>query len=367
MMRSSKTLAACAPSVLLAGLFLVGTACGTTAPDPNPPGDLPHGGTGEFRAMTDTETGISGAGGIALASRNVAIESGAALSGGPLFYGVGKVLDEPPDEDPSLPPGDVDWAGYEPRVIRRAAPRDGGLYGFIFPGVDVLTASEPWEMGEVYSPWPVLMPNGRVRLYYASPGGIGVAEAPSVDGAFVRLGGGPIVATVGADAPRRPTVVVAPGGGSFLLYYEVAGHLVGATSPDGLAFTTFADPLIPGAFEPRDEEDPLEVATGGPGAVTVTTGIERELVRLYFESRREDGTRFLMMGGSTDGMTFDRYDIPVASLVDRRDPAPIQLDLRTTIMYMTAARVTGNRQSRAVTGGVAPGSVELVAEPDAGM
>ncbi|MBW2461608.1 MAG: hypothetical protein JRH11_08165 [Deltaproteobacteria bacterium] len=342
-------------------------ACGTTAPDPNPPGDLPHGGTGEFRALTSTETGISGIAGLALAARKVAIESAAGLPDGPLFYGVGVLLEEPPDEDPALPEGDVDWTGYEPRIIRRAASREGEELGFIFPGVEVLAATEAWEMGEVFSPWPVLLSDGRLRLYYASPGGIGVAEAPSVDGALVRVGGGPIVATVGGEMPRRPTVVQVPDGDSFLLYYEVGGHLVGATSTDGLSFTAFADPLVPGAFVPRDDDDPAEVALGGPGAIRFDTGVGRQLIRLYFESRRDDGTRLLMMSGSTDGMTFERYEVPVVGDEDRRDPAPIQLDLRTTLMYLHGPRQVSSRQGRGVLGTVAPRSVVLVAEPDAGI
>jgi len=344
-------------------------ACGTTAPEPNPPGSLPHGGTGEFRPMTPIETGISGTPpGIALLSRNAAVESGAAIPDGPLFYAAGDELDMPPDEDPTLPEGTVDWAGYEPRTIRRAARREEE-FGFIFPGVEVLAASEAWEMGEVYSPWPFVMPDGRVRLYYASPGGIGLAEASSVDGTFTRVGSAPIVPTAGADAPRRPSVVASPDGDSFFMYYEVGGRIVAASSADGVAFTTVADPVDLGDFEPRDADDPAEAAVGGPGALRVTTGVDRTLVRLYFDSRRIDGTSFLMMSGTTDGTTFERYAVPVISDPDRRDPSPITVDLRTTLIYTHAPRTVGGRQGRGVLGTIAPRTVVLIEEPelDAGM
>ncbi len=339
-------------------------ACGTTAPDPNPPGLLPHGGTGEFRPMTDVETGIRGTPpGLSLASRNGAIESGRALLDGPLFYAFGPELEMPPDEDPTLPEGDVDWSGYEPRSIWRSPQREEEL-GF---GVatEILSATEAWQMGEIYSPWPVRLEDGRVRLYYASPGGIGMAEAPSADGDFAPVGTGPIVAASGADAPRRPSVVSAPNGDGYMMYYELGDRIALATSADGLAFTTVTDDLDLGPFVPRDASDPAEIGVGGPGAVTVTTSVGRSLVRLYFESRREDGTRLIMMAGSTDGMTFTRYDIPVISDPDRRDPSPLLVDLRTTILHVHAPRTVGGRQGRGIIGTVAPRTVVLVEVPDA--
>jgi hypothetical protein len=319
--------------------------------------------------MTPVETGISGSPpGLVMASRSGAVESAAAVADGPLFYAFGVELDMPPDEDPTLPFGDVDWAGYEPRVIRRAAPREGE-YGFVFPGEDVLSATEAWEMGEVYSPWPLVMDDGRVRLYYASPGGIGVAEAASVTGAFSRLGGGPIVPAAGAVSPRRPSVVTHPSGDGYLMYYELEGRIVVASSPDGLAFSTVADPVDLGPFVPRDDTDPPEIAVAGPGAITVTTGVGRSLVRLYYESLRDDGTRLVMMSGSADGVTFERYDIPVVGDLDRRDPAPILVDLRVTILNVHATRTVSRRQARGVIGTVAPRTDVLVevAAPDAGM
>ncbi len=341
-------------------------ACGTTAPEPNPPGPLPHGGTGEFRPMTDTETGISGSpDGLSLAVRTGAIESGRALLNGPLFLGFGPALDMPPDPDPMLPEGDVDWDGYEPRAIYRAPKREEE-YGFqaVQP---ILSATETWEMGEIYSPWPMQLEDGRVRLYYASPGGIGVAEAPSADGTFTKMGTGPIIAPSGGEAPRRPSVVRSPDGASFLMYYELANRIIAASSSDGMTFSTVADPVDLGAFVPRDAEDPNEIGVGGPGAVTVTTAVERQLVRLYFESRREDGTRYLMMSGSTDGIHFERYEIPVISDPDRRDPSPLVVDLRTTILHTHAPRTVGDRQVRGLIGTVAPRTVVLIEEPDAGI
>lgn len=352
---------------LAIGAAMLACACGTLAPDPGEIGPLPHGGTGELEPLTSEEGAQVGTPpGRVLNTRGVGFDSAAVTDDGTLFYAAATIPDMAPDADPALPDGDVDFSILEPRRIYRAPPRAEG-YGFDFPGVEVLAATEAWEGGEVYTPWPLVLENGRARLYYASPGGIGVAEAPTVDGTFARVGSGPIVSPVAGVAPRRPTVAKTPGGAGFIMLYEIGDHIALARSTDGLSFTTVADPLDLGEF-PLREGEAAEVAVGGPGAVFLVTATGRELVRVYFESRRGDGTRVLMLSATEDGEHFVRFERPVWRVDDRRDPSARILDFRTTIVYSSAPRDERGRPVRTLVAAKAPRDAVLVEEtPDAGM
>jgi hypothetical protein len=351
-------------SMLAAVALALGGACGTLAPDPGETGPLPHGGTGELEPLSALEGAQAGTpAGRVLNTRGVGFDSASVTDDGVLFYAAALVPDMAAEPDPTLPPGDVDFSVLDGRRIYRAPPREEG-YGYDFPGTEVLSASESWEGGEVYTPWVLVLADGRARLYYASSGGIGVAEAPSVEGAFTRAGTGPVVPAEGALAPRRPSVVPSPTGEGFLMFYELDDHIVLARSDDGLAFTTVADPLELGAF-PLREGEAAEISAGGPGAVLVETATGRRLVRLYHESRRGDGTRVLMMSATEDGERFERFERPVSRVDDRRDPAPRILDLRTTLVYASAPRDERDRPVRTLVGTKTPRDAVLVEEAPA--
>ncbi len=349
------------------------SACSTLGTPASPAGPLPHGGTGQFRALTVAETmlGPSPAG-ITLMTGGRAIDDampiqgnlfyaaatiaapvdagvvdggatdGGATDGGATDGGAGPDASVPTDAGvsadaaldagPTPPPG-VDWARFQGRQIFRSVP--GEAWGFM-PGTAVLSASEPWEGGYVTDPWVVRRADGRYLLYYAAAGGIGVASAASLDGPWVREGGAAVLPTTSEGTPRRPSAVSSAGlegaSAAMVVYYELAGSIRVATSADGIALTD-AGSITTVPIEARDDRDGVEVEVGAPGAITVPTPAGRSVVRLYYESRRDNGVVLVGMLGSGDGVHFDQFTLPVFQERDRQRPAPRYVDARTTVLY----------------------------------
>jgi hypothetical protein len=327
----------------------VAWGCAALEADPNPPGVLPHGGTGEFRPLSAEETGIRGTPtGRALPVRD-ALDS-ASVAAGHLFYAAAVLPDTAPEPTADPVPNEVIWSDFEPRRIHRSAPTERP--GF-FIGDEVLAASQPWQGPAVYEPWVLVLDDGRALLYYAAAGGIGLAEASAVDAVFAPVGDGPVLdAGAGAVAPRRPSAVWHAG--RVLLYYDAGGALGLATSADGRAFERVTDalPLGPDLIE----DGSREVAVGAPGAMVAVTPTGREVVRLYFESHRDDGRRLVSLAASLDGERFERFERPVVDEDDRRLPAPVAVDARTTLLYVMAPREQSGREVRALVAAVAPRS-----------
>lgn len=346
-------------AILLAALA---SACSLLGEQGGSPQGLPHGGTGQFRFLDQAETGVASA--RALESTTDALDA-AMMAGDRLFYATAPVLASPPMIPADLPAGDVFWGAFEPRRIHRGTRIDGAR-GFL-AGPEILRAQETWEGTEVFDPWVVVLPDGRARLYYAAAGGIGVAEAPGVDGAFTRVGSAPIV----GGGARRPSVVRGADD-RFWMYYEGSGGIHASVSSDGLVFETaspspialpFECPPVDAAATPCDLVESPEVGVGMPGAVRVETAA-RARVRLYFESRREDGSRALYVAGTDDGVSFQRYRIAVLDANDQRMPAPLVIDRRTTLL-LTSARVGGaSRETRAYRLSVTPASVRFAPLPE---
>lgn len=360
-------------SALACVLGLAG-ACSTLGTPASAPGPLPHGGTGQFRALTSAETmlGASPAG-ITLSASGRAVDDAMAIEGS-LFYasaairpamdagvdagmdagaddagagdaGAGDagvdaatssdasvVVDADVDAGPTPPPS-VDWSRFEGRDISRSMP--GMAWGFAGGSV-VLSASETWEGGYVTDPWVVRRADGRYLLYYAAAGGIGVASAASLDGPWTREGTGPILPTTSEGTPRRPSAVASEGlegaPAAMLVYYELAGTIRIATSADGIALTD-AGTITTVPIEARDDRDGTEIEVGAPGAISVPTPAGRHVVRIYYESRRDNGVVLVGMLGSGDGIHFDVAPQPVFQERDRQRPAPRYVDARTTVLY----------------------------------
>ncbi|MDQ3032519.1 MAG: hypothetical protein M3Y87_08895 [Myxococcota bacterium] len=367
----------------------LGAACSTLGGAPGQPEGLPHGGTGPFRLLTADEVDVPpsptgatlfdrdrGVGSGMVADRHL-FYGGAPLlpveepDGGPADAGLDGAVDDgglsdagigdagvgdagPIDAGPSGPL-EIDWSLFEPRRIYRSAPRAEGI-GFD-AGEQVLAASEAWEGGFVHDPWAVVLEDGRTRLYYAAEGGIGVAEAATIGGAFTRLGSRPIL----AGDVRRPSVIDARGTESehaFLMYFERDGGIAVAGSSDGIEFTELGAIALT-ALAARDERDSVEVSVGGPGALAARTEAGRSIVRLYYESRRESGQILIAMAGSFDGVEFEEHPIPVVDDDALRWPAPRQLDPRVTLLYLQAARGGRPPERGTLVVGIAPGGVIL--------
>jgi hypothetical protein len=260
----------------------------------------------------------------------------------------------PPDGGPDAGPPPT---RFEPRAIYRSPAAAGP--GFA-DGTEIFTAGPDWEGGEVFDPWVIALPTGGVRLYYASLGGIGAADAPAADGTFTRTGDAallaPDVAIWGGAIPRRPTVV--HDGAQLVLYYEAGDAIWRATSTDGLAFTRDPAPL---ALNLTVDAGYTEARLSSPGAVRIRTTTGRDVTRLYFTSHRSDGTQALALAASEDGLRFERA-VPVvfmdSSGADHEAfPAPWVLDDRVTLLYFSVDRVQRRNLTRALAVGVSPGSI----------
>jgi len=231
-------------------------------------------------------------------------------------------------------------------------------------GTVVLEATQPWEGAFVTDPWLIAGPSGDWRLYYATSAGIGVATAASPSGPFTH-GTAPIVAGSGTSAPRRPSVVSTAGleGAShpFLLFYERDGRIETQGSSDGLSFTPIGlitlAPLVA-----RDDRDGLEESIGGPGAVVVTSPLGRSFVRLYYESRRSNGTAIITLAASPDGITFEDFGRPAVSELGRRFAAPFILAERVSLLLQWTTPPRGTPGEGSLFIGIAPAGARLAPE-----
>lgn len=340
--------------VLTLALGLGVSACGTGGEKSN--GGmigLPTSGLGTFRRLDTSE--ISGRLGVRTAGL---VESAMVLRGaGPqqlLFYAIANVPADVPAPDAGTDvdagPPEPDLAQFLPRHIWRTNFGTGPSYS---GGSVVLEASEAWEGGAVYDPWAIVLPDGRVRLYYAAAGGIGVAESDTATGTFTRLGTAPVLRGL-----RRPTVTTHPDGTpGFFLYAEQSGSIVAASSSDGVTFD--APRLVELGFPPSDA-GPAQASVGSPGAGVQHPEVDPPRIILFFESRRADGSRTLGMAGSRNGLDFERATLPPLGTNLREGfPAPDFIDAHTTLLYFTFANVLDGRASRALTVAVSPGTLRF--------
>lgn len=349
--------------VSLLALGLIAPACSTIGDPGGMPDGLPHGGTGAFRLLDNEETGISGSPGAAMFLFEPAFEN-AMVQGDFVFFTAAPPLDEPPMPPEDFPRNEIYWEAFQPRRIQRGVRREEGFAAFD-PADEVLTASEPWEGEEIFDPW-VVEDGGTFRMYYAGDGGIGVAEASALDGTFTRVAGpvlGPDDAASGS--PRRPSVVRGPDG-DWLMYYDAGGEIRLARSSDGVAFS----PVGAISLEGEDLGESPEVEARNPGAITVTTSAGRSIVRVYFESIREDGTHRIYVAGSFDGVEFERHELQLFESVDLRFPAPLTVDTRVTLLYaslpaFSRGRISRNLQVRALVVGAAPAGESFLPESEA--
>jgi hypothetical protein len=262
----------------------------------------------------------------------------------------------PADGGAALDPVEVDRSKYQPRVIFRSAP---SRLPRMEPGERVLAAEAAWEGDEVFDPWAVVLPDGRTRLYYAAAGGIGLAEAPTRGGAFVRVGAGPLLAAGPRGAPiRRPTVVRDPASAGYLLFAESGGRIVRSRSADGVAWSAPEDVALDLAA------DAGVVSVGTPGAVLAVPEIGPPRVVLFFSARTGDGTPRLGIAASLDGVAFERALLP-AFPRNRAEsfPAPVYFEPGAMLLYFASSDTQRGERARKIEAAVSPGRIRFDRPP----
>jgi hypothetical protein len=234
----------------------------------------------------------------------------------------------------------------------------------------VIEPQEAWEGTELYDPWAVELGGGRVRLYYAAPGGIGIAEASNVGGTFTRLVTTPIVTPSGSMTEARWPAVAHDDELGWLMYFDGGDGIYVATSSDGIAFS-LGNGGAPLSLLRSDDQlpsgAPSEDTAQHPGVAIALTPLGRKVVRLYFSiTLREEGmlgptfTSVISMAGSLDGVSFDRlngYSFAVTG-TNADSPSPLVLDegASTALVATQGAVISslGNLQVRAPIGLVTP-------------
>ena len=410
-MSGSRALFTSSFTVLACGLWL-GTGCSLLGTPASSPDGLPHAGVGPFRDLTTTENGLIRPGAaVLLPNRAAERPMQAELH---LFYAAASTaMPDAGVPDAGMPdagdagdtdageladagvvdagrvdagmepeiPDEIDWDALpEGRRIYRSVPSEEN-WGF-FPGEVVLApeGGPAWEGGYVTDPWALATDDGAL-LYYAAEGGIGVAAGSAIDGTFTRVGTAPILGATGGDVPRCPAVVATAGLGfvpdlsqvdggatdpgpflfeeaAFYMVYELAGAIRIATSGDGRAFTDRGAITIP-PIGTRDARDGVEVSVGCPGVGIAEPNTGRRFLRVYYESRRDNGAVLAGLMATSNGSWFDFHPTPVISAYDQRMPAPRIVDPRISLLYSWRPRAVMGLPVGELVVGVAPGGIEL--------
>ncbi len=327
------------PPVLLVALV----SCGTTGAPGEGNRDLPTSGVGPFRRFADAE--VLGIAPFVLEEREARYREPAALLGDDGSILLFAVATTTPGRD----------------VIVRTRATDGrsffGASGdFGRRPVVVLEPSEPWEGGALSGP-SVVRRGAEWLLYYAAAGGIGLAR--SSDGVVFRKEPGPVLAAMEGGwettTPRAPGAYVLPDGRVRLLY--ASGVAIGeAASDDGVAFRRETSPVL----GPTEDA----VCVSDPCAVPRVTPAGRTQLRVLYTHEDAAGgssIRFAARYGDAGALTVQPVAVYAAS---QRERAPAFLDdgAGRTLLYVEQERrlETGTvRSYPGVAGAVAPANVTL--------
>lgn len=242
----------------------------------------------------------------------------------------------------------------------------------------VLAADQAWEGASVSGPFALREREGGITLYYAAAGGIGVAR--SADGLTFQKGGGPVLARDPASAwetteLHAPSAYVLPDGRVRLLY--ASGTSIGeAESADGLRFTRLdadpstpaVDPILtpaadaaPGSLLPH-EKPPFDTArVGDPCASIMVTPAGRLHVRVLYTGADATGrTAIGFAARFGEAGRLERQGSPVYS-VGAKEAAPALL-IRgdASYLYVQQDRRFDERLTyTAIAAAFAPGSTHL--------
>lgn len=355
--------------LVIAGAALLIGSCATTGAEGEGDKNLPTAGVGPFRKLAVDE--VPGIAPFVLDDRVAIYREPAILApvsatdaSPAILYAVGK-------------PAGVD-------VIVRTRADDGraflgtsGDFGRSPPVV--LAADAPWEGAALGGPF-ALRVKDEIFLYYSAAGGIGVAR--SVDGLTFQKVPGPVftrdpASPWEATEVRAPSVYVLPDGRIRMLY--ASGRSIGeAESTDGVHFVRVdpdpttasiepvlgpAAPAAPGSLLPH-EKPPFDTgAVGDPCAALRITPAGRLQVRVLYTGTDTAGTTTIGLAGRYgDSGPLTRQSTPVYS-VGSKESAPALLELPGgSYLYVQQDRRVDERLTyKAIAAAFAPGSVKLPA------
>jgi hypothetical protein len=367
-------------------------SCATTGAAGEGDRNLPTAGVGPFRKLAVDE--VPGIAPFVLDDRTAAYREPAVLAADPSD---GSAASDGTDAPESAGQAVILFAvgrqapGTD--VIVRTRAGDGraffgtsGDFGKTPPVV--LAPSLPWEGAALAGPF-ALRVGAEVLLYYAAAGGIGLAR--STDGGLVfRKEPGPVLerdptSPWETTQVRAPSVYLLPDGRLRMLY--ASGVSIGeAESVDGVHFQRVdpdrATPVIEPVLQPSapaaagsllpNERGPFDTArVSDPCAVTRITPAGRFHVRVLYTGVDTAGVSSIGFAGryGEDGGLLVRNAAPVYS-IGAKEAAPALLEVAGgSYLYVQQDRRIDERLTySAIAGAFAPGTVKLPAPlpfPDA--
>jgi hypothetical protein len=356
----------CVLSLVVLATSLTLPSCATTGAEGEGDRNLPTVGVGPFRKLAPDE--VPGIAPFVFDDRTAFFREPAVLgtndgTDGAILYAVSKQMNG----------GDV--------IVRTRADDARSFFGTTGDtgktAPVVLSADVPWEGKSVSGPFAVRV-NQEILLYYSAAGGIGLAQ--STDGLTFRKEPGPILARDSKSAwetteLRAPTVIVLPDGRLRMFY--ASGAAVGeAESTDGVHFqrldpdpsTSAVEPVLvpsppapPGSLLPN-ERPPFDTArVGDPCASIRTTPAGRLHFRVLYTGADTTGATaigFAARYGDTGPLV--RQSAPVYS-VGAKESAPALLELESgSYLYVHQdRRIDATLTYPAIAAAFAPGTVHL--------
>lgn len=329
-------------SGLVLALLLVLVSCATTGAPGEGDRDLPTSGVGPFRRFADAE--VLGIAPFVLEEREARYRDPSAILGDDGAVVLFAVATTAPGRD----------------VLVRTRATDGRTFfgaagDFGRRPVVVLEPSEAWEGGGLAGP-SIVRRGAEWLLYYGASGGIGLAR--SSDGIVFRKERGPVLfAGDGWETtpPRAPGAYLLPDGRVRLLY--ASGVAIGeASSDDGVTFRRAGAPIL------GPTEDAVRVSDPCPSPrVTPAGRVQLRVLYTHEDAAGGSSIRFAARYGDAGALTVQ----PIAVYaVGQRERAPTFLDdgAGRTLLYVEQERrlETGAvRLYPGIAGAVAPANVTL--------
>lgn len=353
----------------LALVAVLAPSCATTGAEGEGDRNLPTTGVGPFRKLGVDE--VAGIAPFVFDDRTALYREPAVLA-----------PEVPADDSPAI----LYVVGRRAKadVIVRTRADDGraffgtsGDFGKTPPVV--LAADAPWEGPSLSGP-SVLRVRAQILLYYAAAGGIGLAR--SDDGLTFQKVAGPIVtrdprSSWETTELRAPSVYALPDGRLRMLY--ASGSSIGeAESTDGIHFARVdpdpstpsiepvlgpAAPAAPGSLLPN-ERPPFDTGrVGDPCAATRITPGGRLQIRVLYTGADDAGVTaigFAARYGESGPLVRQTRAAPVYSVgANESAPALLELPGGSYLYVQQDRRVDAQLTYTAIAGAFAPGSVKL--------